>query len=64
MNNQVHSSVGGSLEEFLDDLGIREEVYEEAIKSVIVWQIEEARRNRSMSKSAMATKNGYEPNPS
>ena len=45
MNDQVHSSVGGSLEEFLDDLGIREEVYGEAIKSVIVWQIEEARRN-------------------
>lgn len=45
MNELVHSSVGGSLEEFLDDLGIREAVYGEAIKSAIVWRIEESSRN-------------------
>ena len=63
MNNQVHSSVGSSLEEFLDAHGIREEVYAEAIKSVIVWQIEEAFQNLDKQKRD-DDQNWHEHNPS
>lgn len=52
------SSVGGSLEDFLDDLGERDEVYGEAIKRVLAWEIEEARKTQSISKSEMAAKMG------
>ena len=54
----VKSSVGGTLEDFLDDLGEREDVYGEAIKRVLTWQIEEARKLRSISKSDMAARMG------
>jgi len=48
-------SVGGSLEDFFNDLGEREEVYGEALKRVVSWSIETARKEKAMSKSAMAT---------
>lgn len=51
-------SVGGSLEDFLDELGERDEVYGEAIKRVLAWEIEEARKTQSISKSEMASKMG------
>ncbi len=54
----VKSSVGGTLEDFLDELGEREEVYGEAIKRVLTWQIEQARKQQSISKSDMAAKMG------
>ncbi|MBB4007088.1 XRE family transcriptional regulator [Allorhizobium taibaishanense] len=52
------SCVGGSLEDFLDEIGERQEVYGEAIKRVLSWQIEEARKEQSISKSDMASKMG------
>lgn len=51
-------SVGGSLEDFLDELGERDEVYGEAIKRVLAWEIEEARKTQSITKSEMASKMG------
>jgi antitoxin HicB len=51
-------SVGGSLEDFLDELGERNEVYGEAIKRVLAWEIEEARKTQSITKSEMASKMG------
>ncbi|ODS56756.1 MAG: Fis family transcriptional regulator [Agrobacterium sp. SCN 61-19] len=51
-------SVGGSLEHFLDELGERDEVYGEAIKRVLAWEIEEARKTQSITKSEMASKMG------
>jgi antitoxin HicB len=51
-------SVGGSLEDFLDELGERDEVYGEAIKRVLAWEIEESRKRQSISKSEMALKMG------
>jgi hypothetical protein len=51
-------SVGGSLEDFLDELGERDEVYGEAIKRVLAWEIEEARTTQSITKSEMALKMG------
>ena len=54
----VKPSVGGSLEDFLDELGERDEVYGEAIKRVLAWEIEESRKRQSISKSEMALKMG------
>jgi ribosome-binding protein aMBF1 (putative translation factor) len=53
-----HSSLGGTLEDFLDELGEREEVYGEAIKRVLSWQIEAARKKNGISKSDMAARMG------
>ena len=54
----VKPAVGGSLEDFLDELGERDEVYGEAIKRVLAWEIEESRKRQSISKSEMALKMG------
>ncbi len=51
-------SVGGSLEDFLEELGERDEVYGGAIKRVLAWEIEEARKTQSVSKSEMALRMG------
>jgi len=47
-----------SLDEFLDDEGIREEVTAAAIKRVIALELREAMRKRSLTKVAMAKKMG------
>ena len=52
------NSVGGSLEELLEQTQEREEVYAEAQKRVLAWQIEEARRQRALSKSEVASRMG------
>ncbi|TAD89457.1 MAG: Fis family transcriptional regulator [Alphaproteobacteria bacterium] len=46
--------VGSTFERFLEECGIREEVYGEAIKAVIAWQLDRARIDRDMSKGALA----------
>ena len=51
-------STGGTLEAFLDELGEREEVYGEALKRVIAWHIESARKQKVLSKSEMASRLG------
>lgn len=56
--NDLQPSVGGSLEDFLDEIGEREEIYGEAIKRVLTWQIEAARKKQLISKSDMATRMG------
>lgn len=56
--SEMQPSVGGTLEDFLDDLGERQEVYGEAIKRVLTWQIDAARKEQSISKSDMATRMG------
>lgn len=53
-----YSSLGGTLEDFLDELDEREEVYGEAIKRVLAWQIEAARQQNAISKSDMAARMG------
>ncbi|MDP3898940.1 MAG: Fis family transcriptional regulator [Mesorhizobium sp.] len=52
------SSVGGTLEDLLVELGERDEVYGEALKRVISWGIDTARKEQSLSKSAMAARLG------
>ena len=54
MSRENHSSVGGTLENFFEELGEREEVYGAAIKKVLTWEIENARKRRSLTKSEMA----------
>jgi hypothetical protein len=50
--------VGETLEEFLSEIGIRDEVYNAAVKRVICWQFEEARKARAISKKDMAAAMG------
>jgi hypothetical protein len=45
---------GDSFESFLEEQGIRDEVYSGAIKRVIAWQFEEARKAASLGKADFA----------
>jgi antitoxin HicB len=48
--------IGSSLEDFLAEEGILEEVQAQALKEVIAWQIEQAMAAQKLSKSAMAAR--------
>lgn len=50
--------VGGTLEDLLELTGERQEVYGEALKRVLAWQIEEARRQLDLSKTELAARMG------
>lgn len=52
MSNNPH--IGPSLDDFLVEEGIFEEVNDAAIKRVLVWQIEQAMKEQNLSKTAMA----------
>jgi antitoxin HicB len=54
MSECEHSPDGETFESFLDSEGIRDEVYSAAIKRVIAWELEEARKATDLSKTAMA----------
>ncbi len=56
--DKAHGTVGSSLEDLLDSTGEREEVYDEAVKRVIAWQLEEARKAAGLSKSDVAGRLG------
>jgi DNA-binding phage protein len=58
MTDMDKGPVGETLEEFLDELGIRNEVYDVATKRVVAWQLEEARKASGMTKIQMATNMG------
>jgi predicted XRE-type DNA-binding protein len=47
-------AIGSSLDEFLEDEGLREEFEALAIKEVIAWQIQKAMDERNISKARMA----------
>ena len=46
--------IGSSLEDFLDEEGIREEVQAQALKEVLAWQIAQEMSAAGLSKTAMA----------
>jgi antitoxin HicB len=46
--------LGDSFESFLESEGIRDEVYSAAVKRVIAWELDEARKANDLSKTAMA----------
>ena len=45
---------GSTFESFLDQQGLKEEVYSIAVKRVLAWQIAEAMRVQNISKTDMA----------
>ena len=47
-------NIGSNLDDFLKEEGILEEVQEAAIKRVLAYQIEEAMREKNLTKTAMA----------
>lgn len=47
-------NIGSTLESFLDEEGIKEEVYAHAAKRVLAWQIAEAMTAEKLSKTRMA----------
>jgi DNA-binding phage protein len=49
---------GSTLDSFLEEEGIREEVEARAIKEVIAWQLTQAMAKRRLSKSRMAAMMG------
>lgn len=50
----MNKHLGSSLDDFLSEEGILDAAEAHAIKRVIAWQIEEAMKERNLSKSAMA----------
>lgn len=46
--------MGSSIDDFLKEEGIFEEVQARAIKEVVAWQLEEAMKRRKLSKNKMA----------
>ena len=49
---------GETLEEFLEQQGLRDDVYERAIKAVLVWELGEAMKRQKLTKTALAAKLG------
>ncbi len=49
-----NAHVGSSLDDFLKQEGIYEEVQGQAIKEVIAWQLADAMKKQSLSKARMA----------
>jgi hypothetical protein len=50
--------IGSAFDDFLREEGIYEEAKAQAVKRVIAWQIDQRRRERKMTKVAMAKKMG------
>jgi antitoxin HicB len=50
--------IGSSLDDFLDEHGVRDEVHDLAIKEIISDQIAAAMKTKGMTKSAMARRMG------
>ena len=55
MTSRDPGPVGDSLENLLEEEGVRDEVYSTAIKKVLAWQFEEARKTAHLGKVAMAS---------
>ena len=50
----VNPHIGSSFDDFLREEGIYEEVTAAAVKRVLVWQIDQSRREQGISKSELA----------
>ena len=58
MSDEPMSSIGGTLEDLFAETNDREDVYGEAIKRVLAWQIDQSRQVAALSKTAMAERMG------
>lgn len=54
MSKKSNAHVGSSLDDYLKAEGTFEELQTKAIKEVIAWQLEEAMKERGVSKAGMA----------
>jgi hypothetical protein len=54
MTGKDPGPAGDTLESFLDEQGLHEEIYTAAIKKVLAWQFEEARKAAQIGKVALA----------
>jgi hypothetical protein len=54
MSKKRIAHIGSSLDDFLKEEGIFEEVQTQAIKEVFAWQLGEAMKKRGVSKAGMA----------
>jgi len=50
--------IGETFESFLDEQGIKDEVYEHALKAVLAWQLGREMRRQKLSKAALAKRLG------
>jgi hypothetical protein len=53
-SKRAKKPVGETFESLMQDLGIRDEVYETATKRVLAWQLEQVRKANGLTKRAMA----------
>ncbi len=58
MAKRKHDPTGETLEDFLEQQGIRDDVYEHAIKAVLAWEFGEAMKRQKLTKTALAAKLG------
>ncbi|HEY1215712.1 MAG TPA: Fis family transcriptional regulator [Bryobacteraceae bacterium] len=54
MSKKRNPRVGSSLDDFLEEEGLLEELQVQAIKEVVAWQLEEAMKKKRVSKSGLA----------
>lgn len=54
MTDNDPGPLGQSFEDFLTEQGIRDEVYSTALKRVLAWQFETARKNAKLGKTDLA----------
>jgi hypothetical protein len=52
--NDNNPHIGSSFDDFLEEEGLSAEIEAVALKRVIAWQIEQAMKEKNMSKAAMA----------
>lgn len=55
---KTHPHLGSSLDEFLEEEGVRGEFEARAVKEVIAWQLQQAMVDRAISKARMAAQMG------
>ena len=54
MSKKANRHIGSSLDDFLKEEGLFEELQTRAIKEVIAWQLDEAMKQKGVSKAGMA----------
>ncbi|NWJ94914.1 MAG: XRE family transcriptional regulator [Chloroflexi bacterium] len=52
--NTANRHIGSSLDDFLKEEGIYEDCHTQAVKEVLAWQLENAMKEKGLTKSAMA----------
>ena len=64
MSKKKNPHIRSTLDEFLKDEGVLEELQTQAIKEVVAWQLAEAMKARGVSKVGMAAYQSHAGRPS